>query len=259
MPKTQLITGRVIPERKSFGHDSLRLYVKDPEKGIDICLLLGVINNQLVAKVIGDAGEQSNVFLKNLVTQAEQIVLSAVAFTTGNVFDIDIIGVIRDRDDAADGSFNVHYIDNAHDVISNRASAATLHQIYQICISDDGISLCRCLNDLRTALRELNDSPFYCYRAIETIKGHIGDRLGETTEKAQWEVMRGVLGVNRGDVEIIKKLADPLRHGRAIKFDGSEWRKIIHISWDVTEAYIKLLSQISSGEKKWLDVKPSAS
>jgi hypothetical protein len=131
-------------------------------------------------------------------------------------------------------------------------------KIYRICISDDGISLCRCLNDLRTALRELNDSPFYCYRAIETIKGHIGDRLGETTDKGQWEAMREMLGVNRDDLEIVKKLADPLRHGRAIKFDGSEWRKIIHISWDVTEAYIMLLSKILSGEKKWSDIKPSA-
>jgi len=258
MPKTQIITGRVTPERKSFGHDSVRLYVKDPEKEIDICLLLGVIDNQLVAKVIGDVGGQSNVFLKNLVVQAEQIVLSAVAFTTGNIFDIDIIGVIRDRDDAIDGSFNFNYIDNAHDVISSRTSSTTLHQIYQICISDDGISLCRCLNDLRTGLRELNDSPFYCYRAIETIKGHVGDRLGETTDKGQWEVMRKVLGVNRDDLEIVKKLADPLRHGHAIKFDGSEWRKIIRISWDVTEEYIKLLSQILSGERKWSDAKPSA-
>jgi hypothetical protein len=128
MPKTQIITGRVIPERKSFGHEGLRLYVKDPVKEVDICLLLGVIDNQLVAKVIGEVGGQSNVFLKNLVVEAEQIVLSAVAFITGNIFDIDIIGVIRDRDDATDGSFNVHYIDNAHDVISSRTSSATLHQ-----------------------------------------------------------------------------------------------------------------------------------
>lgn len=259
MPKTHLITGRVIPERKSFGHDRLRLYVKDPEKGIDICVLLGVIDNQLIAKVIGDIGGQSTVFLKNLVAQAEQIVLNAIAFTRGSVFDVDIISVIREHGDASDGSFEVHYLENIHDVISaKKSSPTTLQQIYEICISDDGLSLRRCLNDLRTALREVNDSPFYCYRAIETIKGHVGDRFGETTDKGQWEITREVLGLNRTDLEVVKELADPLRHGRAIKFEGSEWRKIISISWDVTDAYIRFLWQVAKGEKKWPDVKPSA-
>lgn len=251
MSKTHLVTGRVIPERKSFGHDALRLYVKDPEKGVDICVLLGVIDNQLIAKVIGDTGGQSNVFLKNLVAQAEQIVLNVIAFTRGGVFDVDIISVIRERDDASDGSFEVHYLDNIHDVISDRKSSTTLQQIYEICISDDGLPLRRCLNDLRTALREINDSPFYCYRAIETIKGHIGDRFGETTDKGQWEVTRETLALNRSDLEVVKELADPLRHGCGIKFEGSEWRKIILISWDVTDAYIRFLWQVAKGEKQW--------
>jgi hypothetical protein len=139
MPKAHLVTGRVIPERKSFGHDGLRLYVKDAEKGIDICVLLGVIDNQLIVKVIGHVGEQSNVFLKNLVAQAEQIVLNAIAFTTGSVFDVDNISVICEREDAADGSVDVHCIDNIHDVISGRKSPITLQQIYEICISDNGL------------------------------------------------------------------------------------------------------------------------
>ena len=35
MTKEHLITGRIVPERKSFGHDGLRLYVKEPDKGVD--------------------------------------------------------------------------------------------------------------------------------------------------------------------------------------------------------------------------------
>jgi hypothetical protein len=221
-------------------------------------VLLGVIDNQLIAKVIGHVGEQSNVFLKNLVAQAEQIVLNAIAFTTGSVFDVDIISVIRESEDAADGSVEVHCIDNIHDVISARKSPITLQQIYEICISDDGLPLRRCLNDLRMALREISDSPFYCYRAIESIKGHVGGRFGKTRDKGQWEIMREALGLNRTDLEVVKNLADPLRHGRAVKFEGAEWRKIILISWDVTDAYIRFLCQVAKGERQWPDVKRGA-
>jgi hypothetical protein len=86
---------------------------------------------------------------------------------------------------------------------------------------------------------------------METIKGHIGDRFGETTDKRQWEVMRKVLMLNRADLEVVKKLADPLRHGRLLNFEGSQWREIVRISWNVTDAYIRFLWQVAKGESKW--------
>jgi hypothetical protein len=60
-----------------------------------------------------------------------------------------------------------------------------------------------------------------------------------------------VLALDRADLEFVKNLADPLRHGSAIKFKGSEWRKIILIAWDVTEAYIRFLGEIAHGERQW--------
>jgi hypothetical protein len=172
MTNTYLITGRVVPERKGFGHDGFRLRLKHPELGIDAWVLVGVIDNQLTAKMVGDIGKQSNVAVKNIVAGAEQIALNAVAFTSGAVFDVDVIGVINDVVDRADGSFEFHYFDT-HDVITNRKRVLELQQIWNLCISDDGLPLRMCLSDLQMALRKFEDSPFYCYRAIETVKNHI--------------------------------------------------------------------------------------
>jgi hypothetical protein len=212
-----------------------------------------VSDNQLIAKVRGEIGKQSNAALKHMVTQAEEIVLNAIAFTTGTVFEVDVIGVIRDRDDRADGSFDFHYFDNVHDIIAERSASFDFRQIWELCNTEDGLPLRRCLNDLRSALKELDDSPFYCYRAMETIKGHIGHRFGETTDKRQWEVMRKVLGLNRADLEVVKKLADPLRHGHLLNFEGSQWREIVRISWNVADAYIRFLWQVAKCERKWPD------
>jgi hypothetical protein len=250
MTKGHVVTGRIIPERKAFGHDGLRLYVKEPDSGIDICVIFGVIDNQLVANVWGEVGNQSNVAIWNLVAQAEQIMLNAEAFTSGRVFDVDLVGLLRERMDGPDGSMSFHYRDNVHDVIANRNAAFTTRQVWDFCISDEGLALRMCLNDLHMALKEQNDAPFYCYRAVEMIKNHVGSKYGGN-ERQQWEVTRDILDVETEKLDIIKNLADPLRHGRRVTFKGAEWRQIILISWEVTEAYMKLLYDIATGQRQW--------
>ena len=250
MAKEHVVTGRIIPERKTFGHDGFRLHVKEPDSGIDICVIFGVIDNQLAAKVIGEVGDQSNVALWNIVTQAEQIMLNAEAFTSGRVFDVDVVGLLRESAIRSDRSMSFHYKDNTHDLISNRSSAFSARQIWDLCIGDEGLALRMCLNDLRMALKEQNDAPFYCYRAVEMIKNHIGSKCGGN-EKQQWEVTRDTLNVERKKLDIIKDLADPLRHGRRITFKGAEWRQVILISWEVTEAYMELLNDTTTGHRQW--------
>lgn len=251
MQKTIMVTGQIIPERRAFGHDGLKLFIKDLAAGIDTTLIFSVMDNQFIAKVVGDVGDQSNVMIKHMVSQAERIVLNAMAYTNGSVFDLDVIGVIHESHDKSNESVNFHYMDNVHDIIKNRHSAFEIKEIWQLCISDDGLPLRRCLNDLRMALKELNDSPFYCYRAIETTKYHIGTRFGETKDKKQWEATRSILQVEKAEINIIKNLADDLRHGKSVSYDGSEWRNIISITWDIVELYIKYLQEIEKGTKKW--------
>jgi hypothetical protein len=255
LTSSYLITGRVVPERKAFGHEDFRLRIKHPgDPGVDAWVLVGVIDNQIIAKVIGDIGDQSNAALKRFVTDAEQMVLNAVAFTSGAVFDVDITGVVNESKGRADGSFEFHYVDSVHDVVANRNRRLSLQEIWDLCISSDGIPLRLCLNDLHTALKRLDASPFYCYRVIESIKNHIGFRFGlaEKGDKAQWEVMRHELDVEEEKIRYIKSFADPLRHGHPPQpMTGAEWRKIILLSWDVAEAYMLFLSQIAGGERRW--------
>ena len=129
-----LVTGRIIPERKTFGHKSLPpLHVKDPDSGLDVRVTFCVIDNQLLATIVGQVGDQSNVKLKEIVTQAEQLVLNAATFVSGAVFDVDVISVVRQDNDAPAGSIRLHYMNNMHDVISGRRPAFGVTQIWQLC------------------------------------------------------------------------------------------------------------------------------
>jgi hypothetical protein len=255
MTQSYLITGRIIPERKQFSHDGLRLFAKDDISKINTTIIFGVVDNQYTAQIIGDIGEQSNVMLKDMAAQSENIVLSAYAFVKGIVFDVDIIGIIRKPEGKSDGSIDYHYMDNIHDVITNRESSINLQDIWNVCISEEGTSLVRCLNDLKMALKEINETPFYCYRAIETIKFHLGTHYGEEKDKKQWEITREVLAIEEKDLYSIKDLADPIRHGKSIHYRGKQWRDVIRIAWDITEKYIQFLKEILDGKKQWPNIK----
>jgi len=242
MNKNYLVLGKIIPEREPFSHDGIRLFVNDKERGVKVTLLLGVINNQLTAKIIGDIGGQSIVFLKNMVEQAENMVLNANAFLTGLVLETDIVSVIIEPNDRNDGSIDYHTF-GAHDLIATRQSSLDFQTIWKICDSSNGLPLGRALNDLKVALSNINDTPFYCYRAIETIKLHIGASHGEDDDKKQWDITRNVLKVERADIDSIKKLADELRHGKNIRFTGVEWRNIVNLTWDIVEKYVLYLQE----------------
>jgi len=245
MTDAYIFTGQILPERQRFGLEGQRLYVKDPSRGIDACLLFGVIDNQLTAKLTGKIEHLSNFMLKTIVSQAAQDIINSVAFTTGRLFELDLIGVVKDEKQRADGSVRFDYFDNYDEVISARKPSVTVQDIVALCISEDGIPVRRCLNDLSMALKEHADSPFYCYRALETIRGHLGNKRDETSDSKQWEVMREILVVDRADIDKVKKYADPLRHGTAVNFTGAEWREIISITWNIVEAYIRFLRSTS--------------
>ena len=238
MPDSHLVIGRVIPERKRFQHDGLRLFVRDPEIGVDACLIFGVIDNQLAARIIGNVGDLSNFTLNSIVRQAEQSLLNAYAFVHGEMFEVDIVGIAKEVMDREDGSLEFHYLDNTDDVVQGREPRVSLEDIWELCQSDVGLYIRSALNDLRMALRNHTDGLFYCYRAMETIRHDIGRRYQLEDKNQQWERTRAILAVSREDIDIVKVHADALRHGEPMRYTGAQWRQAISITWNFVEAYM---------------------
>lgn len=224
MPDAHLVIGRVIPERKRFGHEGLRLYAKDPERGIDVCLIFAVIDNQLTARIIGEIDHLSNFTLNSMVRQAEQTLLNAHAFLHGEVFEVDIVGIASDVRNRSDGSLTFDYQDNVDEVINARRPRVSIQNIWNLLQSGVSLYVQRALNDLRMALKYHHDGPFYCYKAVETIRHDIGRRYGLTEKKEQWDRTWEVLGRSRADIDIFTELARALRHGEHVRYSGEKWR-----------------------------------
>jgi hypothetical protein len=77
------------------------------------------------------------------------------------------------------------------------------------------------LADLRAALEYPDDTAFYAYRAIETVRQSFlaGDTDTDASRKKSWQALRDTLNVDRESLDQARALATPRRHGEA----GTLW------------------------------------
>ena len=93
-----------------------------------------------------------------------------------------------------------------------------------------------------------DDTPFYCFRALESPKQCFGYATGAATDREQWEDMAKVIGGKRDDVEPIRKLAFPARHGGPEPVTDQIRKNTFLTTWDIVEKYVDYrLKQSGSG------------
>jgi len=74
------------------------------------------------------------------------------------------------------------------------------------------------LADVREAMRLTEDSSFYCYRAIESMRQQFlpqGVNDNGADREASWVKLRSVFGADRAQIDQIRLAANPRRHGGA--------------------------------------------
>ncbi len=125
-----------------------------------------------------------------------------------------------------------------------------INSIYCLCVMTEGVYLRRCLNDLRMSMRYLDDTAFYCFRAIETIKQYFGYMTAAKKDSEQWLAMKNAIGGDKEEIEFIRKLAFPARHGVPTLITDEDQGKIFALTWSVVERFINYqLEQSSSSDR----------
>jgi hypothetical protein len=71
------------------------------------------------------------------------------------------------------------------------------------------------LADVSNALRFDEDSPFFCYRTLESMRKHYAAITGARSDKKSWEALRADLGIDHSEIDALKEFADTRRHGGA--------------------------------------------
>jgi len=94
--------------------------------------------------------------------------------------------------------------------------------------------------DLASAMKHADDTGFYCYRAIESLRQHCSAAHGlAASEKAkQWQKFRDVAGCDEQTLRAIKAAADPLRHGGVVGSNSEDRATLFTSTWGIVDAYL---------------------
>lgn len=231
--KKHFFTGVIRPERAvlSIGNIMHGLELAD---GNRCTIKFNAYNNQITAVVETD--EKEDIYtLRNLVRSNVELITDVIGFIRGYAYDVEIIKAFSEDLEMS----QVFGIDIPALAERNKAiPPEAVNHVYPLCLDTQGIFLRRALGDLGMAIRHSDDTAFYCFRAIESLKQYFGFMSGKINDKEQWEEMAKAVGDHRNTVEPIRKLAFPARHGVPDPVTDEERKNIFLSTWTIVEAYV---------------------
>jgi hypothetical protein len=231
--------GVVLPERAhltlqfsvNFSH-----LVSDGNGTAKVSILL----NQTVVSI--ESEHEWDVFdLRNIVKNIVQNYLAMVGYLTGNAYDLEITRVLNQ----SRGVDYVFGIDIPCLAQRNKGINVqdSLLQLRDKTTGKNGVFLNRCFADLVSSMKHADDTGFYCYRSIESLRHHCAALHGLTDagKAQQWEKFREVSGATEAILRSIKLAADPLRHGEASGLSSQDRVKLLTDTWDVVDGYLSVV------------------
>jgi hypothetical protein len=236
-----LFHGIVLPERAplSIGFEADFVHFSSGVKGhAKISILLNQISIWI------DSEQEWDVFdLRNVVKTMIQNYLAMIGYLRGYAYDVDIVRVLK-KDCGIDRVFGID-IPCLSERTSSIALESRLQFIMEKATGKDGIYLNRCFNDLISAMKNADDTGFYCYRAIEALRHHCTSIHNMSTENRamQWKKFRDIARCDETIVRFIEKEATPLRHGEIIGGKSTDRANLLTKTWEVVDGYLKNLER----------------
>jgi hypothetical protein len=235
--QTYLFEGVVLPERAQL---SVQFSVQFTHitSGVTGKADVSVVLNQVAVWV--DSEAEWDIFdLRNTVRNLLQNELAVIGYLEGYAYDLEITRVLN-RTLGIDYVFGIDI-----PCIAERNKAIDKHErltlIRQKSSGREGVLLHRCFNDLAMAMKSPEDTGFYCYRAIESLRQHCIMKFSFPPDKKaeQWQKLREVAECDESTIRDIKAAADPVRHGDISSITSQDREALFTKTWNVVDGYIQ--------------------
>lgn len=229
-----IIKGIVHPERAQLSFGLPEFSIHHPATNNEAKVKLNILLNRITLLISTDNDWDLD-DLRNLAKKFVNDYLAIIGFIKGYAYDAEIIEILNiDK-----GIDYVYGIDIP--CIGKRNEKKDIKiEMDKIMLHTDGewrMYINRCLGDLVMAMKFTDDTGFYCYRAIESLKQYCKVRFELDKEKDQWEKFREITGCLESDIKMIKDFADLPRHGDIIIITSKDREKIFLKAWDIIDSF----------------------
>ncbi len=240
MTEPYFFQGVVLPERAQLSLE-FNINISSIDPNISASLKVSIILNQ-VAVWVESEHDWDLYDLRNVVRSVVESRLSIFGYLIGYAYDVEITRVVN-QSRKVDRVFGIEIpcIVERHkaDSPKDKWQDAFL-KLHHNMVGKNGLLLDRCFRDLVAAMKHPNDTAFYCYRAIESLRHHCAAVHGlmDSDKSKQWIKFRGLSGCSKETIDFIKAAADPLRHGEVCAISSEGRRRIFEMTWGAVDGYL---------------------
>lgn len=232
-----LFEGLILPERAQLSLEEFRLRFTHITSGVAATARVSVILNQVAVWI--DTEVKWDIFdLRNVVKNILQNEVAVIGYLTGYAYEVEIRRVLHPE-------LVINYVFGIGiPCIEERNKSidlsARIASIREKTTGVEGVLLNRCFNDLVMAMKHPEDTGFYCYRAIESLRQHCTVKFNLTRNKsAQWEKLREMAQCDEDTIRYIKAVADPVRHGDVMSIMSDDRKTLFLKTWDIVDRYVE--------------------
>ena len=199
---------------------------------------VSIVLNQVAVWV--DSKVEWDIFdLRNVAKSILQNELAIVGYLKGYAYEVEIRRVLN-RGLGIDYVFGIDIpciAERNKDIDLDKEILRIREKTHGI----EGLYLHRCFTDLVTAMKNADDTGFYCYRAIESLRQHciLKYKIDPEKKAEQWQKVRELAKCDEATLREIKTAADPLRHGDVLNITSSDRANLFMKTWDVVDGYLK--------------------
>jgi len=214
-----ILKGRVLPARAilSLGGE-IPLSIVQGENSTSAEVAVSIYSNEIT--IYYNTPDEINIHdLKNICINLVNSIIAAIGYHSGIGWNSEITQILNRK-------LNINYVYGADiPCLSKRNDIKTFKDFWQKISSvppNERRFIDRCFSDLQLAITHPLDTPFYCYRAIESLRHLCSIRYELIEERDQWQKLSELSGKTWGDTKLIKDYANDARHGNHKNFTGEQ-------------------------------------
>jgi len=241
---TYSLTGKVLPERAVVNLPLTVKVMASPEGNMPAGweVVVSAVRSQVAVMLTTPQRVDDLDDMRDRVEAVTRFCVDALGFLLACGYDVELTQVI----DLENFSHQVFGVDVPSITETPEYSANEIAERFQQILSVSARKqppLRRSLVDFREAIRSYEDTPFFCFRAIEDLRQYfvVGD---DDDVKRTWNEMSDNLAVPEDTVEYVWKVLRPLatsrRHGGGAKIDRTARTKMLRTTWDLISRFVAM-------------------